>query len=75
MTSDAYGLPYDYAESAGDRINAVTPEGVAARARNVIDPGKLTWVVVGDLAKFEEQVRALDLGPVEVWDAFGNKLR
>jgi zinc protease len=70
-----YGLPLDHAESAADRIEAVTLEGVEARARDVIDPGKLTWLVAGDLEKFEDDVRALDYGVVEVWDAFGNKLR
>jgi zinc protease len=75
VRSDSYGLPFDYAETAADRIGAVTPDGVAARARNLIDPGKLTWLVTGDLEKIEESVRALNYGDVEVWDAFGNKLR
>ena len=52
MTSDSYGLPYDYAETRGERIAAVTLDAVNARARSVIDPGRLTWVIVGDLAKF-----------------------
>lgn len=75
MTSDAYGLPFDYAESAATRIAAVTADGIAQRAKAVIDPGGLVWVVVGDLAKIEENVRALRLGDVEVWNAFGKKLR
>ena len=41
----------------------------------VIDPGRLTWVVVGDLGEIEENVRSLELGPVEVWDGFGNRIR
>jgi zinc protease len=75
IRSDSYGLPLDYAESAADRVAAVTLDGVDTRARNLIDPGKLTWLVAGDLEKIEESVRALDYGDVEVWDAFGNKLR
>ncbi|MGI9225357.1 MAG: M16 family metallopeptidase, partial [Woeseiaceae bacterium] len=75
MASDAYGLPYDYAESAAERIAGVSAEGVVARAKSVIDTNQLTWVVVGDLEKIEEAVRALDYGDVEVWDAFGEKLR
>lgn len=74
-TSDAYGLPYDYAASAGDRIDAISTDGVVARAQDVIDTDRLTWVVVGDLAAIEDQVRALNYGPVEVWNAFGNKVR
>ena len=40
-----------------------------------IDPDKLTWLITGDLEKIEESVRALEYGNVEVWDAFGNRLR
>ncbi|MBU2675502.1 MAG: insulinase family protein [Gammaproteobacteria bacterium] len=75
IQSDSYGLPLDYAESAAARIEAVTLDGIAARARDVIDPDKLTWLITGDLEKIEDSVRALDYGEVEVWDAFGNKLR
>ena len=75
MTSDSFGLPFDYAETRGERIDAVTTDAVNERARSMIDPGNLTWVVVGDLAQIEEKVRALDYGTVEVWDAFGNRVR
>ena len=75
ISSDAYGLPFDYAESAADRIAAVTTDGVVERARSVIDADRLTWVVVGDLELIEEDVRALGFGEVEVWNAFGEKLR
>jgi zinc protease len=75
MMSDSYGLPFDYAETRGERIDAVTTEAVNARARELIDPGVLTWVVVGDLAQIEDKVRELDYGDVEVWDAFGNRVR
>ncbi len=75
ITSDSYGLPYDYAESAPDRVEAVSVEGVVERARSMIDPETLSWVIVGDLDKIEAEVRALDYGNIEVWDAFGNMIR
>ena len=75
ITSDSYGLPYDYAESAATRVEAVSVDGVEARAKTMIDPANLSWVIVGDLEKIEDEVRALDYGNVEVWDAFGNKVR
>jgi len=53
----------------------VTTEGVNSRARATIDPDNLTWVVVGDLAQIEDKVRSLGYGEVEVWDAFGNRVR
>jgi zinc protease len=75
MTSDSYGLPFDYAETRAERIEAVTTDAVNARARELLDPERLTWVVVGDLAGIEEKVRSLGYGEVEVWDAFGNRVR
>jgi zinc protease len=75
ISSGSYDLPFDYAETAADRIEAVTLDDVRAAAKEVVDVGQLTWLIVGDLEKIEEQVRALNFGDVEVWDAFGNKLR
>jgi predicted Zn-dependent peptidase len=75
MTSDSYGLPFDYAETVAERIDAVTTDGVNNRARATLDPGSLTWVVVGDLAQIEEKVRSLGYGEVEVWDAFGKRVQ
>ncbi len=75
INSDSYGLPFDYAQSAAERIAAVELEDVHASAKEIVDSEKLTWLVVGDLEKVEEEVRALGYGDVEVWDAYGNKVR
>ena len=75
IASDSYGLPFDYAETSVDRIAAVTLDGVRSSATQTIRPDRLTWLIVGDLSEIEESVRALDYGDVEVWDAFGNRVR
>jgi zinc protease len=75
MDSDSFGLPYDYAEDRGKRIETVTRDEVVQSANSLFKPEQLRWVVVGDLSLIEESVRALELGEVEVWDAFGNRLR
>jgi len=75
VASDSFGLPFDYAERRGERLAAITTDGVIARAKSVIDPNRLTWVVVGDLEQIEEKVRSLNYGEVEVWDAFGEQQR
>ncbi len=75
ITSDSYGLPFDYAETRAARIDAVSTDDVNERARGVIDPAQLTWLVVGDLAQIEDKVRSLEYGEIEVWDAFGHRLR
>ncbi len=35
ISSDGFGLPYDYAEQRGERLAAITTEGVVARAKSV----------------------------------------
>ena len=75
ISSGSYDLPFDYAETAAGRIEAVTLDDVHLAAKEIVDVGQLTWLIVGDLEKIEEQVRALNFGDVEVWDAFGSKLR
>ncbi len=75
ISSGSYDLPFDHAETAAERIEAVTLDAVQAAAKELIEGSQMTWLIVGDLEKMEEQVRALDYGDVEVWDAFGNKVR
>ena len=43
--------------------------------REALDPARLTWVVIGDLAKIEQPIRDLKLGTVQVLDADGNPVR
>ena len=56
ISSNSYGLPYDYAETTAARVEAVTLDGVNARAKQVIRPDELTWVIVGDLEEIEDKV-------------------
>lgn len=53
------------------RIEAQTDASVEAAAKQVIQPNRLTWVIVGDLARIEAPIRALNLGQVQVLDANG----
>ena len=41
------GMPLDYIATRNDKVNAVTLEEVNALAKELIDPAKLTFVVVG----------------------------
>ena len=75
VASDSYGLPFDHAQSAALRINAVSLDDVNERIRQMIRPEELTWIVVGDLEQIEEKVRSLNYGDVEVWDGFGKRIR
>jgi len=65
---------YEWLTTLPDRYEAATPQNVTATA-TMLRPDAMTWVVVGDLSKIEAGVRALNLGPVEVWDAEGVRQR
>lgn len=71
---DRYGHSYEWLSTLPDRYAALTPATIG-RSAAALHPNAMTWVVVGDLSKIEEGVRALDLGPVEVWDASGKRRR
>jgi predicted Zn-dependent peptidase len=74
-TINRYGRPDDYVMQRKAQIEAMTPASVQAAATKTFQPQSLTWVIVGDLAKIEAGIRALQIGPVQVIDADGNVLR
>src|SRR5690606_21074234 len=69
-----YGYPDNAMTTLKQRTEAVTDDAVRAAAAT-IKPDAITWVVVGDLSKIEEPIRALGIGEVSVLDADGKKLR
>src|SRR5690606_16827699 len=66
-----YGLPDTYWNDYVSEVNALTSADLQAAARKLVRPDALTWVIVGDLAKIEAPIRALNLGEVQVLDADG----
>ncbi|MCF6292492.1 MAG: insulinase family protein [Robiginitomaculum sp.] len=73
MSSDNYGRPFDYPTGLKLRYANINEQTVNAQSGQ-IRPEGLIWVLVGDLAKIRPQVEAAGLGPIEIWDADGNKL-
>lgn len=69
------GRPLDDATRAAGRFDVVTLAQVNQAARATYRPDAMTWVVVGDLARIEAGIRALNLAPVEVRDIWGRRLR
>ncbi|MDQ2989448.1 MAG: insulinase family protein [Pseudomonadota bacterium] len=67
-----YKLPENYFNTFTGTVLAMTPEQTNALAARTIMPGKLVWVVVGDMSKVEAGVRELKLGEVRKIDADGN---
>ena len=70
-----YGLPDDYYSTYASKVRALTTNALTAAGKSFLNPDRLLWVVVGDLAKVEAGIRELNLGTVHVVDADGNSIR
>jgi zinc protease len=68
----ANGWPDDYVQTLKARLEQQKDEDIRAQAKALIQPDRLTWVIVGDLARIEAAVRKLALGPIAVLDVDGN---
>lgn len=69
MNSHANGRPLDYAASRAGRFQDLSLEDVRQAAIDHVKTDDLTWVIVGDWTKIEPQIRALELGEIEVRQA------
>jgi zinc protease len=67
-----FDLPDDYWNDYAELVGSLDVADVEAAAKRYLAPGRLTWVVVGDLDVIEEDVRALALGDVRIVDVDGN---
>jgi predicted Zn-dependent peptidase len=67
----AYDLPLDSYNSFIKGIEAVTAEDVQRVARQYITPDQFAVVVVGDRSQIEAGIKALNEGPVELRDLWG----
>jgi predicted Zn-dependent peptidase len=65
IRNDTLGRPDDYYAQLPARYRAMTAADLDRAARAAIDPRRLVWVVVGDVAKVRPQLDALKM-PVEV---------
>ena len=67
-----YELPEDYYDTYTANVLATTPDEINALARQLIIPKQPVWIVVGDMAKIEKEIRALGLGDVRRIDTEGD---
>jgi zinc protease len=68
----AFGLDDRYFDTYADKVRSQTVASVTDAAARVVLPDHLVWVIVGDRAKIEPAIRALDLGELHLVDADGN---
>jgi zinc protease len=74
LANDRFGRPDDFVSTLAEQYRATTLDSVQAAAQAVLQPGHLTWVIVGDRAEILEDLQRLDIAPVELMDADGKLL-
>ena len=75
LNSAGLGRPWNYPALYAEAMRDATLDDVREAARALIDPDQLTWVIVGDLSQFEDQVRAMNIGETLVIDASGQPVQ
>ncbi len=68
------GLPDDYWSSFASRVQGTTAEDLSRVGARFVRPAEMVWVIVGDAAKIEPEMKKQGLGPVTRVDADGNIL-
>ena len=69
LANNRYGRSDDYAMTLKGKYEKLTTTNLHEAAAEVIKPDKLTWLIVGDLAKIEQPIRDMKLGQVTVIEA------
>ena len=69
-----FGLPDDYWDTYAESIRGLTEEEIRQAAVDVLRPESLVWVVVGDRARIEADIRELGFGEIVLLDADGNEV-
>ena len=69
-----FGLPDDYYETYAGKVRALKTSDVNQAAREIVRPGNLVWIVVGDRQKIESGVRELNLGEMHLLNSEGKPL-
>ncbi|MFK7955363.1 MAG: M16 family metallopeptidase [Lysobacterales bacterium] len=67
-----FGLPDDYWDTYAGKVRGLSDQQVTDAARNTLTPDQMLWVVVGDRAKIEAEIKALELGDIQIMDVDGN---
>lgn len=64
-TAHLFGLDATHWQRQDERLGTLTPAEAAALAEQLFDPRRLVWIVVGDGARIEADIRRLELGRFE----------
>jgi zinc protease len=69
-----FGLPADYWNNYAASINDLDLDSVNSEASVLVVEDEFIWVIVGDRAEIEEDLRALGMGEIILLDADGQPL-
>jgi predicted Zn-dependent peptidase len=69
-----YGLADDYYQTYGERMKKLALDDVQTLSKQMVQPRKLQWFVVGDKEKILPGLKELDLDRIVMIDADGNIL-
>lgn len=64
LSSGRFGRPFDYPETLPQRYRALDTDDIEAAAEDVLRPGRMVWLIVGDAAKIREAVNDAGIGEV-----------
>ncbi|MCU1284532.1 MAG: peptidase M16-like protein [Acidobacteriales bacterium] len=64
-----YNLPNNYFQMYPAQVRAVTPAAAQALAAKLLKPESMAIVAIGDRAKIEPELKKLNLGNIEIFDA------
>ncbi len=66
LASSRFDRPLNYPETLPEKYRTLSIDDANAAAREIINPDKLIWVIIGDAEKIRAEVEAAGIGPVEV---------
>lgn len=75
LDADTRGMPLDYVTGVPDIVRGISLDEARKVAAETFRTDDFVWSISGDLRRIEPAIRALGLGPVEVQDVYGRRLR
>lgn len=70
-----YNLPDDYWQSYSAKVRSLTEQQLNDASKEIVHPGEIIWLVIGDLKKVEAGIKELNLGEIIYLDTDGNVIQ
>ncbi len=72
QANEKFGRPDDYVATLKSQFERVNLEDIQSAAAQVLKPGLITWVIIGDRSQIEDNLRNLGIAEPEFMDTEGN---